>query len=153
MAYTKSNLAAGERVIHTGKLHKIIFVLPTLLTLIALPSATEGMAWLLLVALGWLAVTYINYTSSEIVVTNKQVTAKVGFISRSTVETRLTKVEGIEVDQGVIGRMLDYGTVRVKGAGGTSKALKNISEPMKFRKRVLAEVDRIEEAAQPQKAA
>jgi hypothetical protein len=39
--------------------------------------------------------------------------------SRSSIEVLLLKVESIGVDESLFGRMLGYGTVIVRGTGGT----------------------------------
>jgi hypothetical protein len=47
-------------------------------------------------------------------------------------------VESVVVDQGVLGRMLDYGTVIVKGTGGGLEPLSMIDGPLDFRSRITA---------------
>lgn len=63
-----------------------------------------------------------------------------GFIRRHSLELLLTKVEGIGVDQSILGRLLRFGTIIVTGTGGTKENFKNISQPMEFRKQVQAKV-------------
>jgi uncharacterized membrane protein YdbT with pleckstrin-like domain len=69
-------------------------------------------------------------------VTNRRVLIKVGFIRRHSLELLLPKVEGIAVDQGILGRILGYGTIIVTGTGGTKEPFRNIIAPMEFRKMV-----------------
>ena len=64
----------------------------------------------------------IRYISSEFAVTDKRVLGKLGFIERESMETLLSKVEAIGVDQGVIGRILGFGTVTITGTGGTQES-------------------------------
>jgi uncharacterized membrane protein YdbT with pleckstrin-like domain len=45
------------------------------------------------------------------------VIAKFGFISRSTVELNIHKIESIQVDQGIFGRLFNFSSIIVAGAG------------------------------------
>jgi uncharacterized membrane protein YdbT with pleckstrin-like domain len=60
----------------------------------------------------------------------------VGFLRRRTVELLLTKVEAIGVDQGILGRILKFGTIAVTGTGGTNERFPGICDPLEFRKQV-----------------
>ncbi len=83
---------------------------------------------------------YIAFRFSEFGVTNRRVLVKVGMIRRRSVELLLTKVEGIGVDQGVMGRLLDYGTIIITGTGGTKEPFGKIAKPFEFRKRVQEQI-------------
>jgi uncharacterized membrane protein YdbT with pleckstrin-like domain len=135
-------------------LHKIIYLLPALGTAVLLAvgvAAALRDAWaaagivLALAALP-LAWAHIIYTSSEFAVTDKRVIIKVGVVRRRTLETMLGKVEGIGVDQTVMGRLLGFGTITVTGTGGTTETFANIADPLDFRRHVQAQVIAAEEA-------
>lgn len=83
---------------------------------------------------------YITHKTSEFAVTDRRVVIKVGWIQRRTLETMLNKVEGIGVDQSIMGRMLGYGTITVTGTGGTKEPFTNIANPLEFRRQVQAQV-------------
>jgi len=83
---------------------------------------------------------YIAFRFSEFGVTNRRVLVKVGMIRRRSVELLLTKVEGIGVDQGVMGRLLDYGTIIITETGGTKEPFGKIAKPFEFRKRVQEQI-------------
>jgi uncharacterized membrane protein YdbT with pleckstrin-like domain len=87
----------------------------------------------------------IRYVGTEFAVTNKRVLSKTGFIQRESDETLLSKVEAIAVDQGILGRMLGFGTVRITGSGGTEDAFAGISQPLEFRRQVQTQVMEFEE--------
>lgn len=53
-------------------------------------------------------------------VTNKRVIIKTGVISRRTVELVLAKCEGIQVVQGIAGRIFGYGSIVVTTGGTTN---------------------------------
>jgi len=110
-----SNLTTGENMVYQAKLHWIIFVsLRAILTL-------------------WIS-PLIDWITSEFAVTNKRIIIKVGLISRRTLEMNIAKVESVNVDQGIIGRILGYGTITVIGTGGTREPFHYISRPLDFRK-------------------
>jgi uncharacterized membrane protein YdbT with pleckstrin-like domain len=84
---------------------------------------------------------FVLYSTSEFGVTNKRVILKAGFIRRSTVETLISKVEGVAVDQGILGRLFGYGAVSVTGTGGTKGAFSKIASPLEFRKKIQETID------------
>jgi uncharacterized membrane protein YdbT with pleckstrin-like domain len=56
---------------------------------------------------------------TEIAVTDRRIIYKRGFINRHTEEMNMDKVASVDVDQSILGRILDYGTVHVLGTGGS----------------------------------
>jgi len=77
----------------------------------------------------------IDRYTDEFAITNKRVIIKTGLISRKTFEMNHSKIESVNVDQGILGRILGYGTIRIVGSGGTKEVFPNISNPLKFRKK------------------
>ncbi len=77
---------------------------------------------------------YLRYITTELAFTNKRVIAKFGFISRKTVELYIGKVESVQVDQGILGRIFNFGTLVISGAGNPQAPIKGISAPMNFRR-------------------
>jgi uncharacterized membrane protein YdbT with pleckstrin-like domain len=139
MGYIEQNLVAGETVAYRTRLHWIMFLWPAvflILAIIGFVGRQNYSALALLIGLIWGLNSYINFTSSEFGVTNRRVLIKVGFIRRHSLELLLPKVEGIAVDQGILGRILGYGTIIVTGTGGTKEPFRNIAAPMEFRKMV-----------------
>ena len=116
MSYVNSVLIAGEEVIYQAKLHcKVYFTLMSLLSLLIIPT--------------------IRQATSEFVITNKRIIIKTGFISRKTLEMNLNKIESVNVDQGILGRILGYGTITIIGTGGTRESFHDISSPLLFRRK------------------
>ncbi|HKC53154.1 MAG TPA: PH domain-containing protein [Burkholderiales bacterium] len=104
-------------------------------------AAVSGIGVVFMIIAGALAFSrWLARVSSEFAVTNKRVLIKVGFIRRHSLELLLQKVEGIGVDQGIWGRVFDYGTIMVTGTGGTKEPFKNIAAPLEFRKQVQSRV-------------
>lgn len=127
MSYIERHLMLGERVVYRTRVHWVVFLplaislLAAVIILIATPEVS-ALSWAFV---GVAVVTgispLVNYYTSEFGVTNKRVWIKRGLIWRSTFETLLTKVEAIQVDQSIWGRMLGYGSVVVSGTGGSKE--------------------------------
>ena len=148
MSYVEEHLLPGETVVYRAALHWVAFVTRALLIVVLLVLAAFAFWWdlpvvggvliaLSLVPLAW---AYITQTSSEFAVTNKRVVIKVGWIQRNTLELLLSKVEAIGVDQGVLGRLMGFGTITVTGTGGTDEQFRMIAKPLEFRRQVQAQV-------------
>lgn len=125
-SYVEGALTQDEKIVHVG--HISLWSLWALI----------GVGFVLLFAFGlglilW-GIAYIKYKTTELAITNKRVIAKFGFISRRTVEINLNKVESIQVDQTIWGRLFNYGTLIISGAGTPQAPILGISDPMKFRK-------------------
>lgn len=87
-----------------------------------------------LIALGalQLIVTFVRQISTELVITDQRVIAKHGFIATTSYELMMTKVEGATIEQSVMGRILGYGTLMVKGTGGGISPIDHVADPYKF---------------------
>lgn len=113
--YVESSLVPGERVVYETRYQWIIFWRPkALLTLWIMP--------------------WIERISSEFAITDKRIIIKTGLLSRHTVELNVRQVESVNVQQSLVGRMLDYGSVTVVGSGGTREVLSYIAKPLEFRR-------------------
>ena len=141
MSYVDDNLMPGEKVKYRAKLHWIVFAQSIPLFIIGILSMGTGGELgiavggiFILLAIVSALISFISYSSSEFAVTDKRFIAKVGLIKRETVELLLSKVEAIQVQQTVPGRIFGYGTITVSGTGGSKDPFNKISSPMKFRK-------------------
>ena len=128
-SYVESALTKGEKVIYEGKIS-----LWSLLPLMLLGLLTLGLFGLGLIF--WIAAA-IRYLSTELAITNKRVIAKFGFISRTTIEINIQKIESIQVNQGILGRIFNFGSIVVSGAGNPQAPVPGISSPLNFRREFL----------------
>ena len=113
--YVNNHLIKDEKVVFETKYHWVIFFsLKSLFTLTISPLLQRAL--------------------SEFVITNRRIIIKTGFIARSTLEMNLSKIESVNVDQTVTGRILNYGSITIIGTGGTKETFHNISKPLSFRK-------------------
>ena len=151
--YIDKYLMPGENVVYRTQLHWAVFLPPLVWFIFAFclfftrNAAAASVGGLLLVFLVFpLAITsLIARATSEFAVTNKRVLIKIGWIRRHSLETLLRRVEGIRVEQGIFGRMLDYGTIIISGTGGSKEPFHKIAEPMMFRRRVQDEISASEQ--------
>ncbi len=104
-----------------------------------------GIILLPLFGVGLIVIIYaiIYHNTTELAFTNKRVVAKFGFIGRRTIEMSITKVETIQVNQGIIGRLFNYGTLIVAGAGTPQAPIPCIANPLTFRRAFLEFQDRL----------
>jgi uncharacterized membrane protein YdbT with pleckstrin-like domain len=83
----------------------------------------------------------VRRNATEMAVTNKRVVVKTGIASRRTFEMLLSKIESIGVEESVMGRMFGYGTVIIRGTGGTPDSFPKISHPLEFRRQVQQHIE------------
>ena len=164
MSYVEQNLISGEQVLYKTGLHWIVLVGPVVLAcffgfpglLLLIGSvATSGdkstrglgpMGFALLVLAGLcVLVGHLKRKSTEMAVTNKRILIKTGLLSRNTFELLLSKVESIGVQEGLMGRMLEYGSVVVRGTGGTPEPFSTIAHPLEFRRQVQQQIEQREQ--------
>jgi len=123
VSYVHKNLISDEKVVFETRRHWInFFSLRSLFTLGLLPL--------------------IEYWTSEFAVTNKRVIMKVGLIRRETLELNLQRIESLNVDQSLMGRLLGYGTITIIGTGGTREPFPRIAHPLEFLKAVQEQLSR-----------
>src|SRR5690348_13688638 len=152
MSYIDSNLLTGESVIYRARLHWIVFLWPIIWLIVAilLFGAGEGAAGLGVIALILFIATgigsLVSYVTSEFGVTTKRVLVKVGFIRRNSLEILLNKVESIQVHQGILGRILSFGTVRVCGTGGSREPFHKISSPLQLRRAAQEQIASVQDS-------
>jgi uncharacterized membrane protein YdbT with pleckstrin-like domain len=152
MSYAEKILQPEETIVHVTGLHWFVY-LPALgflvlavaavllandVTTNAAPLVRLGAAVLALLALiAWLR-GFLRRYGTELVVTNRRVIFKRGLVRRHTVEMNMSKVESVDVDQSISGRLFGYGTVTIRGTGGGIEPLRNIRDPIDFRNHVTA---------------
>jgi uncharacterized membrane protein YdbT with pleckstrin-like domain len=94
------------------------------------------------IGLGFWLSAFLTYISTELAVTNKRVIAKTGFIRRETIEINLIKVESIQVNQGIFGRIFNFGSLKINGTGSSSAPITGICNPLVFRREFMKSQDK-----------
>lgn len=156
MSYIQKILQPNERILYRASIHWVVYLRSAIFLVLGcaviaawfmyqqqlvdqpfLSGSIIGVALLLFVVSGYaFLMALIERHSTELVITNLRVVAKIGFIRRRTWEINAAKVEGVEVDQSILGRILNFGTVTVKGTGGGTAPIRNIDDPIAFRAQV-----------------
>jgi len=150
VSYLDDHLLGGERIVYRARLHWTIFLSSIVVVLLGIGlgillqvlEPAYSYAGLALAGVGLLLAIgpAVRYISSEFAVTDKRVLGKLGFIERESKETLLSKIEAIAIDQGVLGRILGFGTVTITGTGGTQESFPRISEPLEFRRQIQSQI-------------
>jgi uncharacterized membrane protein YdbT with pleckstrin-like domain len=152
VAYVNSVLQPGETIKAIGRLHWINYLKALLIAAVGValllygqPEATKGAraaayaGWVLLaVAVVIFLAAWFHRQMTELSVTNHRVIYKSGFIRRHTVEMNMDKVETVNVDQSIWGRILGYGTIHVMGTGQGIEGLRRIARPIDVRNAITA---------------
>ncbi len=142
MGYIDEVLQPEEEIVHRAVVHWIVYWNGFIVLIIG------GLWWLAdpgigvwIVALGGLllVIAFIKRVSTELVITSKRVIAKTGFIMRNSSEINRNKVEGVDVKQGINGRIFGFGTITIRGTGGGLAPMKEIDDPLAFRNKVTLE--------------
>lgn len=145
MGFIEKHLMRDERVIYEAKLHPISYTLPILLILVALciGVAAPPMLILTVIVFGICSVWCVAiHDGRQFVLTSKRVIVKRGIIERKVSELMLRKCEGIQVEQSILGRILNYGTLLVT-TGEVTNRYKKIKDPVTFSTRINEQIDEL----------
>ena len=157
MGYVEDTLGSGETIEYDVSFHWLwtfsaytIFVIlvAAALALILLFSqmtsveAIEPMIRLLpslvLAVIGLVIFLYmmIKKWTTERVLTDLRFVQKIGWIIRHTEEIRIDRMEEVNLDQSLLGRILDYGDIQIAGVGTGEIKLRMIDSPIEFQKKL-----------------
>jgi uncharacterized membrane protein YdbT with pleckstrin-like domain len=161
VSYAAKHLIAGEQVQYETKLHWVVMLghvtIAAILAIVGVgllaspwSTAQDGGAYSgelrwpgvasLVIAFIFLAIGFVRRDATEMAVTNKRVIVKTGLASRRTVELLLPRIESVVVEEPAMGRALGYGTVILRGTGGTPEVFRQIAHPLKFREQVQRQI-------------
>jgi uncharacterized membrane protein YdbT with pleckstrin-like domain len=156
MKYTEKVLQPGETIRFSSRVHWIVYLRGIVFIVLGIvvgvllrrfvPNSTGGYSIPALIAIGVglffgilsLIGAWWQRFITEVVVTNRRIIYKRGFLKRQTFEMNMEKVESVRVDQSIFGRMLGYGTVVIRGTGSSFEPLPLIDHPLEFRNYVTA---------------
>ena len=146
MSYIQQSLGGGETIVVYAQFPKLYFLgawlallIPFLLLIVAVVAAenqpdpfTIGAGLLFLLGLAVFARMMIRQWSTEIGVTSHRFVEKYGLLSMHTNEIALPNIEGVRMNQSMLGRIFNYGTVRIEGTGVDSVTTPAIADPVGF---------------------
>ena len=156
MRYVRRVLQPGETVVYETQLHWLIYlrailalIICVILAVAALSTASNQTQYLSLAL--WIAAAifalfalsaglsaFVRRATTELAVTNHRVIYKTGLLSRHTLEMNRSKVESVDVNQTILGRILGYGTIIVRGTGGSLEPMRRMTDPLTFRSHITA---------------
>ena len=156
MSYAEKHLIAGETVQYETRLHWIVMLghvaIAVFLALLGItflfahwtradvaPTRLAALVPVVLAAIVF-GVGLLKRSATEMAVTNKRVIVKSGIANRRTIELLLQRVESIAVEEPALGRLLGYGTVTVRGTGGTPEVFPQVARPLEFREQVQRQI-------------
>ena len=128
MSFIEESLSSGEEIVARFELHWSARIPLALWILLGVP--TFGITWLVAVY------EYLRLRAIEQGVTNKRVIFKTGIIGRKSEEMKLTSIETVEIDQGIMGRMFGFGDVEITGRGTSDLVFKRIKDPMSVKRQI-----------------
>ena len=150
MKYIEEILQPDEKIIFSSTLSWVTY-LPGIalwavaIALVALGSDSQNRGiWYVAALVVALVAAYFGFRAwfnrwtTEIDVTDRRVVYKTGFIRRHTVEMNMDKIESVDVDQSIFGRIFDYGDIIIRGTGHGIEPLRGIDSPLAFRNAVTA---------------
>lgn len=160
MGYIERNLAPRETLTYRTGCHWIVMFWPLLggLVLGCFGFALFAGGWIatrngghyegaivwgglaLLFAASLIGGGIIRWLATEVGVSDRRVLIKTGLFSRRSNEVLLPKVESIGVDESLLGRILGYGTVIVRGTGGTFERFAKIAHPIELRQQIQQQI-------------
>ena len=152
MSYIQKVLQPGENLIYRTRLHWLIYIRAIILAGLAIAAAVAGYeagpdfrdagfiagGFFLALALIAFVIGAIKRGTTELAVTDHRVIYKRGIISRYTIEMARSKVESVDVHQSIGGRIFNYGTILVRGTGGSLEPFPNIEDPLRLRSAITA---------------
>jgi uncharacterized membrane protein YdbT with pleckstrin-like domain len=168
MSYVERSLVPGETLLYQTRHHWMVLIGPLMMTLMFLAlaagllveaieakngkgmvagastEAVHGMDFvaiaLVAAAIGAIGYGVAKRNATEMAVTDRRVLIKTGMGSRRTLDLMLSRVESIGVEETFFGRMLGYGSVVVRGTGGTPESFVMIAHPQVFRRNVQQQI-------------
>ena len=74
--------------------------------------------------------------STHVMVSDRRIIYKTGLVSRRMEEIAARRIAEVNVAQSVMGRMLDYGTIRINDVGSGAIQLPNLDDPLSLKKAI-----------------
>ena len=125
MGYIEDTISDNEKIVYVVQFHWI-YTFIAFLYLIFLG--------LLLIGIFIFIKMMINKWTTERALTNTRYIQKIGWISRDTEEIGISKIEEVDLQQSILGRILGYGSISISGTGSGHIFLKDIDAPLLFQK-------------------
>jgi len=144
MGYIESNLLKGEEIVAKAKIHWAVFIPAIVFLIITLLIFSKGDYEIFVILFGVFILALLKglivFKTNELAITNQRIIGKKGLISRETVELKYEKIESISVMQSILGRILKFGTIVVRGTGVTAVSFQFIANPVVFKNKAMEKI-------------
>jgi uncharacterized membrane protein YdbT with pleckstrin-like domain len=153
MSYLSELLGEGETVVFASRQHWFILfariLLELILVVLAIAAAVVSYrAWeppgqYIAIAAAAIAVLvlvsalrdYLKWNSEQFIVTDRRVLQLEGVLNKTVVDSSLEKINDVELQQTMFGRMFDYGTIEILTASEEAiNRMDNIAHPLQFKR-------------------
>ena len=144
MSYISHVLQPGEKIRYQGSVSWLILYLPAIiLAIVGAVASAFAPGWIIaavsfFAALMFALRAWLIRRMTEFVVTDRRVIYARIIVRRNTVEVNMDKIESVDVNQTLLGRIFGYGDVTIKGTGSTLEPLLNVDRPIAFRNEIIA---------------
>lgn len=123
-----------EETIKTAKRSKVALIFKLCL---------DVFACVILVGFIWFLKDLITYFTTKLELTNKKVRGKTGLINTNELECPLNKINGIQVIQGLFGKIFNYGSIKIT-TSSSFLIFKYIENPNEFKTILINQIDAYE---------
>ena len=137
-----------EPVLFSTGRHWAVFLPPFVLLIFAgLSVPSKGLnAWIIVgISLAWIALTSVSYKASEFRLTGAGIFVTVGFPRNRTSFISLSSIAAADVYQPALGKLLDFGRVRLRMTDGSTRYLKMVRAPHSMTTEISAAKAKMEE--------
>jgi membrane protein YdbS with pleckstrin-like domain len=142
MSYIAHSLSASETLLYRARFPWFYtggaWLLLTVAAVAAALTEWQGYSWpaaaMVVAGLVLWATILIPIWTTEIGVTNQRLIYKRGLLWRATQELQLRAIEEVNLQQGLLGRLFDFGQLELRGTGVDDIALPSLADPLGLRK-------------------
>jgi uncharacterized membrane protein YdbT with pleckstrin-like domain len=167
MGYVDDSLLSDEAITYRARLHWILFFKPALITIVVIAIAglihqvadlgkvlstqTDLLVWIAVLVIAALPLlrAFLTWQAADLAVTSKRVILKTGVLKLKTPEMFLNRIESVEVDQSIAGRVFGFGTIVIRGTGGSLEPFHKVPHPLRFRNQIQEQIGRPAEPHKP----
>lgn len=142
--YVEQNLGKNESIVKAAKFTPIYLVWMWVKGIL--------LCFLLLIPTFKALFATIEYSRKELAITNKRVVGRVGVFKTVSLDAPLNKVQNVEINQNLIGKIFNFGHVSITTASG-SIPFGGVDHPDAFKGMLMAQIDQYEEDRVKQQAA
>jgi uncharacterized membrane protein YdbT with pleckstrin-like domain len=145
MSYVRRTLGNKEAVLFSTGYHWLYWLGVILLTSPFCATALMAIAYggwyylllaILLVPFYFGLVRFVHGIALEVAVTSDRFVKKTGFVSINTEEMSIDKIEEVNVEETILGRIFGYGTVSVHGTGAGDIKVYMVTDPVNLRREI-----------------